>query len=340
MEPQVSLLKQFTQREFNISKLKEEYELKTGSSVTDDCGPVSNPLTLEADLKHYKELFSKLKFSYLEQDSKEKFLRAILDDPPLVVDSSDISQLEDNNVILKNTLKSTKNEVQALLETVSLAAREVASDYMGMNEQVISAIKLSEETQVIENEIQNDFGDVKEDFSEFNMSIPEAREALERMNLDLIAAEKSFTENQRIIKELELENQKIMTDLNQSRVRLNEELDLVEKSRVLRESEEKKGKSYKQVARWYDAIQKLYTELADIEELSLSDDVVTFNMKSTDSHAIQVKLTYKNDRLIDADIQCGKSMRYELEDAIKYAKARNDTKFLLLEIKSRIGRNV
>src|SRR4051812_1324386 len=35
------------------------------------------PSSLEADLAHYRELFAKLRFSYVEQVTKEKFIRAI-----------------------------------------------------------------------------------------------------------------------------------------------------------------------------------------------------------------------------------------------------------------------
>src|SRR2546423_1413296 len=36
------------------------------------------PATLQADLAHYRALFSKLRFSYLEQLTKEKYLRSIV----------------------------------------------------------------------------------------------------------------------------------------------------------------------------------------------------------------------------------------------------------------------
>ncbi len=38
------------------------------------------PASLEADLEHYRELFAKLRFSYVEQVTKEKFIRAIVGD--------------------------------------------------------------------------------------------------------------------------------------------------------------------------------------------------------------------------------------------------------------------
>ncbi len=41
-----------------------------------------------------QELFSKLRFSYLEQVTKEKFIRAIVGDPPLVVEHQENVELE------------------------------------------------------------------------------------------------------------------------------------------------------------------------------------------------------------------------------------------------------
>ena len=64
------------------------------------------PASLLADLTHYKELFSKLRFSYLEQVTKEKYLRSIVGDPPLLVNHAE-------NVALEEKLSTAKAELKA-----------------------------------------------------------------------------------------------------------------------------------------------------------------------------------------------------------------------------------
>jgi len=48
------------------------------SDVSNSSLDTPTPASLEADLAHYKELFAKLRFSYVEQVTKEKFIRAIV----------------------------------------------------------------------------------------------------------------------------------------------------------------------------------------------------------------------------------------------------------------------
>lgn len=72
------------------------------------------PAALTADLAHYRDLFSKLRFSYLEQVTKERFLRAIVADPPEFVDTSDNAALEVKIGEDKAVLKQKKEEVKEI----------------------------------------------------------------------------------------------------------------------------------------------------------------------------------------------------------------------------------
>ncbi|KAF5004337.1 hypothetical protein F66182_16048, partial [Fusarium sp. NRRL 66182] len=78
------------------------------ASIVSDENPT--PASLEADLTHYKELFSKLRFSYLEQVTKEKFLRGIVGDPPLVVGHNENVELEATLAEAKQQLQQRKEE--------------------------------------------------------------------------------------------------------------------------------------------------------------------------------------------------------------------------------------
>ncbi|KAH0565511.1 hypothetical protein GP486_001085 [Trichoglossum hirsutum] len=83
------------------------------------------PATLEADLTHYRELFSKLRFSYLEQVTKERFLRAIVGDPPLIVEHQENVELEQQLAETKSALKAQKLKVAQLV--VELEEKEYLS---------------------------------------------------------------------------------------------------------------------------------------------------------------------------------------------------------------------
>ncbi|KAL8688477.1 MAG: hypothetical protein Q9224_004872, partial [Gallowayella concinna] len=88
----------------------------SNSALTTEDPSQPTPASLAADLSHYRELFSKLRFSYLEQVTKEKFLRAIVGDPPLIVENAENVELEQQLGEIKAVLKMQKEGVQRLVE--------------------------------------------------------------------------------------------------------------------------------------------------------------------------------------------------------------------------------
>lgn len=96
------------------------------SDVSADAFENATPASLEADLIHYKELFSKLRFSYVEQVTKEKFLRAITDNPPLFVEQSENTALEAQLGEAKAALKAQKAKVAALIAQLEARGRELS----------------------------------------------------------------------------------------------------------------------------------------------------------------------------------------------------------------------
>jgi chromosome segregation ATPase len=89
----------------------------------------ATPASLEADLAHYKELFAKLRFSYVEQVTKEKFIRAIVGEPPLIVTPQENIELEKQNVAAKAQLKALKMEVADTVEELENKGRELSRKY-------------------------------------------------------------------------------------------------------------------------------------------------------------------------------------------------------------------
>jgi hypothetical protein len=83
--------------------------------------------SLDAELDHYKDLFSKLRFSYVEQVTKENFLKAIVADPPELVDAAENALLEQHLARAKAALKANKdqtnNKLQDLQQLVSRLAQ-------------------------------------------------------------------------------------------------------------------------------------------------------------------------------------------------------------------------
>lgn len=131
--------------ELSILRLSEPIAAADGSSVrrrtsqdpnqrTSDVSSTSledapTPASLEADLEHYRELFAKLRFSYVEQVTKEKFIRAIVGDPPLIVTPQENLDLEAQNLEAKAALKALKTDVTETVAHLEKRALELSSKH-------------------------------------------------------------------------------------------------------------------------------------------------------------------------------------------------------------------
>ncbi|KAI3398592.1 hypothetical protein diail_8940 [Diaporthe ilicicola] len=128
-----------SKHEISIIKISEPISsvlLQAGqdanSTRTSDVSSASvdaTPASLEADLAHYKELFAKLRFSYVEQVTKEKFIRAIVGEPPLIVTPQENVELEKQNAAAKGQLKALKLEVADAVEELETKGRELSRRY-------------------------------------------------------------------------------------------------------------------------------------------------------------------------------------------------------------------
>jgi len=111
------------------------------------------PASLLADLTHYKELFSKLRFSYLEQVTKEKYLRSIVGDPPLLVSHAENVALEEKLSTAKAELKAKKEDVGRLVEEMEGMARSLASRWEGVQAQMALLEELPPKVQALEETV-------------------------------------------------------------------------------------------------------------------------------------------------------------------------------------------
>jgi hypothetical protein len=122
------------------------------SDASDNANP--SPTTLANDLLHYESLFKKLRFSYLEQVTKEKFLRGIVGDPPVLVGSGENARLEEELSKQKAELKGKKEEVRLLVEEMGAMAKDLAGRWEGVQTQMGQLEVLPGEVQQMESRIE------------------------------------------------------------------------------------------------------------------------------------------------------------------------------------------
>ncbi|KAF1344643.1 hypothetical protein BDV97DRAFT_339141 [Delphinella strobiligena] len=95
----------------------------------DNNGERITPASLQADLAHHKDLFSKLRFSYVEQVTKERFLKAISADPPELVDPTQNAALEEELKEAKAALKRKKVAMEGMVQEIEEMGRRLAQTH-------------------------------------------------------------------------------------------------------------------------------------------------------------------------------------------------------------------
>ncbi|OQO03251.1 hypothetical protein B0A48_11507 [Cryoendolithus antarcticus] len=116
---------------------------KRASDVSEN--PDRTPSALQADHVHYQELFAKLRFSYVEQVTKERFLRAVIASPPEFVKGAQNAELEAELKDMKAGLKDKKAEVRAIIGELEETGRELVARYEGVELQTRQLESLPDE---------------------------------------------------------------------------------------------------------------------------------------------------------------------------------------------------
>lgn len=134
-----------------LSVLSSEDEFKKRIKAISDT--VDHPSLVDEEINYQKERLSKLKFQYIEQETKEKFLRYIVEKPDLLVSKEDISQLEQNNVTVKAYLKTLKETASAKSTDIDKLTEEIINlkeEYDSSYDEVSNMLR---ETEEIDNHL-------------------------------------------------------------------------------------------------------------------------------------------------------------------------------------------
>lgn len=146
--------------EISIIRLSEPISRTFSQDIRQRTSDASNasfdaptPASLDADLQHYKELFAKLRFSYVEQVTKEKFIRAIVGDPPQIVTHQENTDLELQNKAAKAQLKALKLEVAGMVTLLEQRGRELSQRYENVQLETTKLQELPDKITELEDRV-------------------------------------------------------------------------------------------------------------------------------------------------------------------------------------------
>lgn len=227
------------------------------------------PASLEADLTHYRELFAKLRFSYVEQVTKEKFIRAIVGDPPLIVSPQENVELEALNAEAKGELKALKTQVADMVKELERKGAELAARYQGVKLQTIKLEELPEKIKGLQEKVVQLR---KENEGRINVANPE-------LNLPLAKTTDLLSEKRRRREELDRQLEQLKNQLPRKKKeldRLQAELVPLETKKANSTAAAKEAKRRKEAAlggveddleergRWYRAAETGLKQMLEI----------------------------------------------------------------------------
>ncbi|KAF7587736.1 hypothetical protein BBP40_006814 [Aspergillus hancockii] len=224
------------------------------SKRTSDASTIDNPTpaSLEADLTHYKELFSKLRFSYVEQVTKEKFLRAIVGDPPLVVGHNENVELETQLAEVKAGLKARKEEVRTMIAEMEKKGRDLANRYQNIELQMTQLSTLPESIESLESTIaelrSKQASNINAPSSQ-NLPLPATLSLLSEREAELAALNRQLATVQNALPRKTREAEAVERELSVLERRKSEATTQAQEAQ--RKKQEGESDGLEEVGRWY-----------------------------------------------------------------------------------------
>ncbi|PVI06519.1 hypothetical protein DM02DRAFT_724205 [Periconia macrospinosa] len=240
---------------------------KRSSAVSDDSeqNGDTHPVALEADLRHYKELFSKLRFSYVEQVTKEKFLRGITENPPRLVESAENEEKEKEILAQKASLKEHKLEIAEILRQLEEKGRELAFRYEGVQLRTQLLETLPTEIEGLETQIAR----LKEEQTppsnnpELAMPLPETMRLVQQREADLAALNAQISKLQSSLPNRSRELEKLERELKPLETQKQGTVAAAKEARRRREEGGGIGDDLEERGRWLRASEKALKDMLE-----------------------------------------------------------------------------
>ncbi|KAI4691018.1 uncharacterized protein J4E88_002495 [Alternaria novae-zelandiae] len=227
----------------------------------------THPAALEADLLHYKELFSKLRFSYVEQVTKEKFLRSITENPPRLVDAHENDEKEKEILGLKAELKERKLEVAEILKQLEDKGKELALRYEGLQLRTQQLESLPAEIAGLEATIEQ----LKHEQTpvstnpELCLPLPETQRVLSEREAELAALNAQIASLQATIPNRTRDLEKLERELRPLETQKQGTVAAAREARRRKEEGGGIGDELEERGRWLRASEKALRDMLDVE---------------------------------------------------------------------------
>ncbi|KAJ5623085.1 hypothetical protein N7490_011690 [Penicillium lividum] len=214
------------------------------------------PASLEADLTHYKV-------------TKEKFLRAIVGDPPLIVGHNENVELETQLAEVKAELKARKEEARMVIEEMEKMSRDLASRYKNVEVQEAQLASLPESIENLEGTIaglrakQVANMDTSDPRASQNLSLPATAKLLADREAELAALNRQIAAVQNSLPRKTREAEAIERECSVLERRKVEAVAQAREAR--RKKQEGETDGTEEMGRWYRSAEETLKEMVGVE---------------------------------------------------------------------------
>ncbi|KAI5803415.1 hypothetical protein DFH27DRAFT_48264 [Peziza echinospora] len=244
-------------------------------SRSSDAATTHTPGSVTAGLSYYKELFSKLRFSYLETITKEKYLRSILEDPPAVTESHENEALELELSEYKQDLAEMKSDMVLLVTQIELLSEKLGVISPDAASKLAELEGLPDELAELDNAIQTELSNLGKSPSQephdetLHLPLNETLALVHRLESELSSIDRDLTSltnievprKQRLTEQLDKE----LKPLEMDKAGL---VGLATQAKHMREREREMGRADREnMGRWYKAANEAMSQLVGPEPL-------------------------------------------------------------------------
>ncbi|KAG9292280.1 hypothetical protein G9A89_009092 [Geosiphon pyriformis] len=238
---------------------------------------LQDPRKYFSDFKNSKERCSKLRFNHIELETRDRFVKVILDGQPqkvdyggdqimdlqlksqtVMVEQKDIVELEQYDALKKKNWKEMKIHFQNIENEIEAVANAFSNEYEKLSIDIEEAAKLLNETEQIERELENINTAISK---QSKITVSEAQRILENQTDQLQQINKAIRDCNREISDLNCQYEALETEAA--------ELAMLQNSEEKRASDAAKKAEMKDVQleemyNWYVASMGIYRKLLDI----------------------------------------------------------------------------
>lgn len=252
---------------------------------------VENPILINDEINFQKENFSKLKFQYLEQETKEKFLRSLFDNPPISIQQVDINKLQEENIHSKQALRELKESMNSKMNDIHEISRETVELNEEYQHKYNETSKMLDEVERMEEKINSIIDNQQDEAKEIIKSLIDLSSGMKEKDLTNLMARANNNSLQDYItapqssNELHLKKQ-LNENQQQHLQKLQEKLTAL-KFKLLNVEDNKEPNDNQFYAQWVKEMNEILISLNDLSYIKFEF------VNNTD-----LKLTVNNHRVL------------------------------------------